>query len=130
MIPSILGLVALAAAAQPADTGAGPRKALPERVPEPDRAPVTGEVPEAVLEVLRDDLVKRVGARRSAVKVVRAEEVVFSDGSLGCAQPGQMYTQATVPGYRVVLEHEGKEYDYRAARSGFFVLCERPRHAP
>jgi hemin uptake protein HemP len=101
------------------------RRPLPERVPEPESAPVTGEVPEKVLDTVRADLGKRTGAKPEAMKVVRSEEVVFGDGSLGCGRPGQSYTQATVPGYRVVLVAEGKEYDYRVTRRGSFVLCDR-----
>jgi hypothetical protein len=33
-------------------------------------------------------------------------------------------TQALVPGYRVVLSLDGKQYDYRVARQGAFTLCE------
>jgi hemin uptake protein HemP len=79
---------------------------------------------------VRADLGKRTGAKPDAMTVVRAEAVVFGDGSLGCGRPGQIYTQATVPGYRVVLAVEGKEYDYRVTRRGSFVLCDqgpRPR---
>jgi hypothetical protein len=101
------------------------RNPLPERVPEPESAPVTGEVPKKVLDTVRADLGKRTGAKPEAMKVVRSEEVVFGDGSLGCGRPGQSYTQATVPGYRVVLVVEGKEYDYRVPRQGAFVLCDR-----
>lgn len=100
-------------------------KPLPERVPEADSAPVTGEVPETVLDTVRADLGKRTGAKPEAMKVVRSEEVVFGDGSLGCGRPGQSYTQATVPGYRVVLMVEGKEYDYRVTRRGSFILCDQ-----
>jgi len=106
------------------------RKPLPERVPEPESAPVTGEVPERVLDTVRADLGKRTGANTSAMRVVRAEEVVFSDGSLGCGRPGQSYTQATVPGFRVILAVGGKEYDYRVPRRGSLLLCDqgpRPR---
>lgn len=108
------------------DLRAAPRKPLPEKVPQPEGAPVTGEVPEEVLDAVRKDLVRRAGAERGAVAVKRAEAVVFPDGSLGCARPGEKYTQAPVEGYRVVLEHGGKEYDYRVTRPGHLVLCERP----
>lgn len=105
---------------------AEPRTPLPERVPQPEGAPITGEVPEDVLDAVRQDLARRVGAERGAVAVKRAEAVVFPDGSLGCARPGEKYTQAPVEGYRVVLEHGGKEYDYRVTRGGHLVLCEWP----
>jgi Zn-dependent M28 family amino/carboxypeptidase len=112
------------------DLGPGPPMPLPERVPEPEPASVNGEVPEKVLDTVRADLGKRTGANPGAMRVVRAEAVVFGDGSLGCGRPGQSYTQATVPGYRVVLAVEGKEYDYRVTRRGSFILCDqgpRPR---
>jgi hypothetical protein len=88
-------------------------------------APLNGEVPEKVLDTVKADLAKRTGAKPEAMKVVRSEEVVFGDGSLGCGRPGRSYTQATVPGYRVVLAVAGKEYDYRVTRRGTFVLCDR-----
>jgi len=59
-----------------------------------------------------------------AVKVIQSEQVVWSDGSLGCPRPGEMYTQALVDGYRVVLEQSGETYDYRVANTGYFFLCE------
>ena len=52
--------------------------------------------------------------------------MTWSDGSLGCPRPGQVYTQALVPGYQVVLEVEGRQYDYRATERGYYVLCELP----
>jgi hypothetical protein len=90
-------------------------------------APPAGEVPEKTLDAVRADLARRSGATPEEMKVVRAEEVVFSDGSLGCARPGQSYTQATVPGYRVIVVVAGKQYDYRVTRRGSVLLCDRAR---
>ena len=56
--------------------------------------------------------------------MVRAEAVVWNDGSLGCPQPGEFYIQILVNGYWVISQVEGVEYDYRANDSGFFTLCE------
>ena len=69
---------------------------------------------------------RRTGADREAINVLRDEAVVWRDGSLGCPKPGMMYTQALVEGYWVVLEHDGKTYDYRAGNRGYFVLCDQP----
>ena len=52
------------------------------------------------------------------------EAVTWNDGSLGCAKPGEMYTQALVDGFRVVVEVNGREYDYRVPRDGEPRLCE------
>jgi hypothetical protein len=54
---------------------------------------------------------------------VRAESVVWSDGSLGCPEPGMEYTQALVNGYWVIVEAAGKKYDFRVGGGGSFRLC-------
>jgi hypothetical protein len=86
--------------------------------------PVTGETPASLLEDILADVVERTGAARQEIDIIRDQAVTWSDGSLGCPQPGVFYTQALVPGYWVVLQVGGDEYDYRASERGFFVLCE------
>lgn len=90
----------------------------------PGGTPVTGEVPAGLLAEIIADAVTRSGVDEAAIVVVRGESVTWSDGSLGCPQPGMNYTQALVPGYWVVLDAAGTEYDYRASARGFFTLCE------
>ena len=58
--------------------------------------------------------------------VIRAEAVTWSDGALGCPEPGGMYTQALVDGYQVVIEVDGQEYDYRVGHGTDVRLCEKP----
>ena len=86
--------------------------------------PVTGEAPSGLLEDIRADLAEQSGITQEEMVVIRDQAVTWSDGSLGCPQPGVFYTQALVPGYWVVLQVGEKEYDYRASESGYFVLCE------
>ena len=97
---------------------------LPERVPPPSETPVTGEADPTLVASIKQDLIGRTGAAESDINVVRSEEVIWNDGSLGCPVPGEMYTQALVKGFWVVLEYGGTEYDYRANDRGFFRLCE------
>jgi len=97
---------------------------LPERVPPTSETPVTGEVDSNLVANIKQDLISRTGATESDITVIRSEEVIWNDGSLGCPEPGEMYTQALVNGFWVVLEHGGTEYDYRANDRGFFRLCE------
>jgi hypothetical protein len=87
---------------------------------------VTAEVPPKLIEQVRADLAQRAGIAASDAKVVRAEIITWPNGAMGCAQPGQFYTQATVPGYVVELEHGGTKYSYHAAQNGRFSLCEKP----
>ena len=98
------------------------RKSL-ERTPTV-QAGVVGEVPEALLEKVREDLEKRVGDKKLFLS--RAEAVTWPSGALGCPEPGMAYTQALVPGYHVVFEVDGKSWDYRMNQGGWFKLCEMP----
>ncbi len=107
-----------------------PSRTMPSSLPSPTAlptgggTPVTGEVPSALLAEIVADAALRSGVAEAGIVVVRGESVTWSDGSLGCPQPGMNYTQALVPGYWVVLDADGTEYDYRASERGFFTLCE------
>jgi hypothetical protein len=81
------------------------------------------EAAAAIVRQAQDDLAQRLGAPPDQITVVSVNEVVWPDGSLGCAQPGQTYIQATVPGYQIVLSYQGQQYDYRTDSSRVF-LCE------
>ncbi len=90
----------------------------------------TGAVPGKLMKTILEDLVGRTGAVLSSIEVKRADAVVWSDGSLGCPEPGMMYTQALVNGYWVVLNVGGRDYDYRASQGGNFRLCEGKGQGP
>lgn len=98
---------------------------LPERVPPTERvSPVTGEVPSELLNEIQTDLAKRNGVSLEKIAVIQAQATIWNDGSLGCAKPGEFYTQARVNGYWVILEVGNQKYDYRVADTGYFFLCE------
>lgn len=80
-------------------------------------------VPIDLLMNMKADLADRLGIATDDIEVAAAESVMWRDGSLGCPEPGMMYTQAIVEGYRVILIVEGQEYDYRASDQGAFKLC-------
>ena len=73
-----------------------------------------------------NDLATRLDLTPEDVTVVGTEEVDWRDGSLGCAQKGMSYTQAVVPGLRITLEADGREYAYHQGRSKAPFLCENP----
>jgi hypothetical protein len=68
-------------------------------------------------------------SRRFAVQaeVVELQRVTWSDGSLGCPQPDVMYTQALVPGWRIVLAAGSRSFEYHAGEVGRVVHCPRGR---
>jgi hypothetical protein len=83
-----------------------------------------GNVPAEVLDPLLADAAARAGADPSELRVVQARPAEWSDGSLGCPEPGMMYTQAIVSGWWVLLEHAGRAFDYRATGPGAFRICQ------
>jgi hypothetical protein len=86
----------------------------------------SGEVPQGLFDSVVADMLSRSGGDRSAVQVLKSEAVEWPDGSLGCPQPGMMYTQAIVSGYHVILALGDETYDYRLSDRGSFVLCQNP----
>ncbi|QPF76034.1 hypothetical protein G8A07_25995 [Roseateles sp. DAIF2] len=54
---------------------------------------------------------------------VGVEELSWADGSLGCARPGVAYTQALVPGWRLIVRHQHREAVYHASQRGQWLLC-------
>jgi hypothetical protein len=110
----------------------GPEPAATEApiIEAPEGEPVTDEVPSEILEEIIADLIMQTGAERGEIKVVRAEAVVWNDGSLGCPKPGEVYIQILMNGYWVIVQVEGVEYDYRVSDSGHFKLCEGENMPP
>ncbi len=81
---------------------------------------------DSLIEAIKEDLAQRLSVDVEHIDLAEVKSVVWPDGSLGCPRPGMMYTQAQVPGYRLVLLYEDREFHYHASRSGSYVLCERP----
>ena len=96
---------------------------------EESMAPSTpsGAVPDDLLADVLAQAADRAGVDASEARIVTAEAVTWSDGSLGCPEPGMAYTQALVPGYRVVVEVEGVERHFHASESGDFRACDDPQ---
>jgi hypothetical protein len=109
------------ASERPARSGAAVEPVSSESAPA-----AIGEVPEALMAEMLADAAERTGVDIEALEVRRAEAETWNDGSLGCPEPGMMYTQALVDGYHVEIDADGTELDYRATSNGTFRLCENP----
>ncbi len=81
------------------------------------------DVPQEILDAVLDQAATLAHVSLGELTIVRAEPRVWNDGSLGCPQPGEMYTQALIEGYWVVVEVAGNEYDFRVGSTGNFKLC-------
>jgi hypothetical protein len=87
---------------------------------------VTG-APAEMIEAALDDAANRSTTARADIKVTSAEAVTWPDGSLGCPQPGMMYTQALVAGYRIVLQAGEQVLNYHASSRGKPLFCPAAR---
>lgn len=110
-----------AATAAPASLGPSPSIDLPDLV---------GEVPQEILLPIMQEVANATGSTLADLTLVEARAVTWSDASLGCPEPGQMYTQALVDGFWVVIEVEGIEYDFRVGENGAFRLCPEGQGEP
>lgn len=85
--------------------------------------PTSGEVPNGFVAEIVADASRRSGVTIDEMTVVVAEVVQWNDGSLGCPEPGVLYTQAIVDGFRIVVETPDEEFDYRTSGTDFFIVC-------
>ena len=126
----IVGAAVLLVAACTGDRGAGSDANEPSvGSQEPSSEPgASGDVtlPASIIDPVVTDAAGRLGVDPSAVTIVSAHLETFSDGSLGCPEPGMLYTQALVDGYQVVVEANGTRLDYRGSGPGQFRICENP----
>lgn len=87
-------------------------------------------IPKGILDPILREAASIAKIRPEQLVIVRAESVVWNDGSLGCPEPGMEYTQALVSGYWVVIAAAGQTYDFRVDRGGRFRLCPGGRGRP
>jgi hypothetical protein len=88
------------------------------------------DAPAGMIEAALDDAANRSTIARADIGVASAAAVTWPDGSLGCPQPGMMYTQALVAGYRIVLQAGEQTLNYHAMSRGRPVFCPAGRVVP
>ena len=95
-----------------------------ETPPGPAGEPVnTSAMPREVRRAVVADAARRFNVPESAVALTGAEQVTWSDGSLGCPEPGRFYTQMLVPGFRVVARTSAGELTYHTDGRANAVTC-------
>jgi len=82
---------------------------------------------EQLIEFAKSDLSHRLGVEPVSINLVEARSVTWRSGALGCPQPGMSYTQALVPGYRIMLAVALRTYAYHGNASTGIFLCPSDR---
>jgi hypothetical protein len=126
----------LAIAAAGGRDGASASRAIapPTRIPypPPEAAQPAGqpvpiaEVPRAVRRAVVADAARRFEVAVSAVVLSKAERVTWPDAALGCPEPGHDYSQAHVPGFRLVARTRAGELAYHTDSRGEVRNCAPP----
>lgn len=88
-----------------------------------------------LLPALLEDAARRSALPVSRLHVATLEAVVWRDGALGCPQPGRLYPQALVPGYRVRIApidgaSGGAALDYHVSERGAWLHCPAGQAQP
>jgi len=66
-------------------------------------------------------LAAQLGLLPEEVKIIRTEKVDWPDACLGVSSAGQMCAQVITPGFRIILEANGKRYEYHTDTTGSAV---------
>jgi hypothetical protein len=67
-------------------------------------------------------LAKNLGLDASQIEVISTEAVEWPDGCLGITQEGIACAQVVTPGYKIVLEANGKQVEYHTNQGGTEVV--------
>ena len=101
---------------------------LTEQASAASPAPADGAAPQAANQALLDQarqaLAKELGVDAGQVTLQRMEAVDWRDSSLGCPQPDMSYLQVITPGYLIVLEAQGRSYEYHTDTGRRMVRCD------
>jgi len=79
---------------------------------------------ENLIEKAKEDLAQRLDIPITQINLLEVTDVEWSDSSLGCPQPDMFYLQVITPGYRILLEVTGSQYEYHSNRIVSIVYCD------
>lgn len=74
----------------------------------------------------RSDLAERLGIHADAIETISVEAVDWPDACLGITRKGIFCAQVVTPGYRIILEFDGRRYEYRSDRHGTILQSIEP----
>jgi hypothetical protein len=96
-----------------------PSAPVEEQEPTPTHIPVDlTPAQRAALTALADQL----SLTADKIRLVSTEAVTWPDGCLGIVRMGVLCTQAEVPGFKIILEADGKNYEFHTNQDGSIVM--------
>jgi hypothetical protein len=80
-------------------------------------------LPSELKDALLADASEKLELPISDLQIVKVQTVTWSDGSLGASRPGEVYTQALVPRYQVMIGGGEKNVVYHTNESSSFRIA-------
>ncbi len=94
----------------------------PANIPETGVEGIPNDLPpQAVLEAA-NQLSEELGVTVEEIEIVEFEQVEWPDACLGIPQEGQACAQVITPGFRVELEVNGQQYEFRSDETGTLIV--------
>lgn len=129
LLTALLAISALLLAACGGATtdGGGDEDGSSAPMPEDGEGGDSGSSDSREVTLARTDAAERTGVAEDDIELEELSMVTWSDGALGCPEPGMAYTQALVDGYRIVLDAAGQQLVYHGAIGDDPFYCEDPQ---
>lgn len=89
----------------------------------------TSQSPTAGQKAIQD-LADKLNIQPGQIAVLKTEAVEWPDACLGVSQPGTMCAQVITPGFLIVLEANGKQYEYHTNQDGTQAVLATETGAP
>ena len=78
----------------------------------------------AVVNAALIDAATHLGVSQDQLRIDQVQPQQWPDASLGCPQPGQLYSQVVTPGYLIIVSSkDGKQLEYHADARSRVTLC-------
>ena len=81
---------------------------------------------EKLIETAKNDLAGRLSLPAAQIILIDARSVVWPNSSVGCPQPGMLYADVLTAGYLILLNANGRDYEYHAGKGPQVIYCENP----
>jgi hypothetical protein len=82
--------------------------------------------PEQIGQAARAEAARALNVPIDQVTVERVEQVDWRDSSLGCGEPGKVYAQVIIEGFRVVVNVGGQRREVHSDGGSRVVFCPSP----
>jgi len=97
----------------------------PTATPTPTQTPTATPDPQTVaLKAATGHLVALTGLPASEIRVVSITYVEWPNSQLGCSPDGVVSAPVITPGYQIILQARGQQYEYRSDLNGRVLLCQ------